>query len=98
MYDNRIFLINKKFKKRQTHLNRRPTGTSKTYNQRSYILNYGEDHAHHVFRHPRDCSSRIRPPGPDRQHRVLLRSSVAFEGEHSAKAIGFVAREELDSP
>jgi hypothetical protein len=27
-----------------------------------------------------------------------MRSSAAFEGEHSAKAIGSVAREELDSP
>jgi hypothetical protein len=57
-----------------------------------------EDHAHHVFRHPRHFSSRIRPPGPDRQQKVLLRSSAAFEGEHSAKVIGSVAPEELDSP
>jgi hypothetical protein len=57
-----------------------------------------ENHAHRVFRRPRHCSSRIRPPGPDRQHKVLLRSSAAFEGEHSAKATGSVAREEMDSP
>jgi hypothetical protein len=57
-----------------------------------------KDHAHHVFRHPRYCSSRIRPPGPDRQQKVFLQSSAAFEGEHSAKAIESVAREELDTP
>jgi hypothetical protein len=57
-----------------------------------------EDHAHCVFRHPRRSSSRICPPGPDRQHKVLLRSSAAFEGEHSAKATRSVAWEELDSP
>jgi hypothetical protein len=39
-----------------------------------------------------------RPPGPDCQHRFLLWSSAAFEGEHSVKAIGSVARGELDSP
>jgi hypothetical protein len=38
------------------------------------------------------------PSGPDRQHKVLLQSSAAFEREHSAKAIGPVAREELDFP
>jgi hypothetical protein len=57
-----------------------------------------KDHAHCVCRHPQHCSSQIRPPGPDRQQKVVLRSSAAFEGEHSAKAIGSVAREELDSP
>jgi hypothetical protein len=32
-----------------------------------------EDHAYRVFLYPRHCSSRIRPPGPDRQYIVLLR-------------------------
>jgi hypothetical protein len=56
-----------------------------------------EDHVHHVFRLPWHCSSRIRTPGSDRQHKVLLRSSAMFEGEHLEKAIGSLARK-LDSP
>jgi hypothetical protein len=36
-------------------------------------------------------------PRARHQHTVLLQSSAAFEGEHSAKATGFVARKELDS-
>jgi hypothetical protein len=52
----------------------------------------------HVFRHPRHFSLRIRPLGPDCQHIVLLRSSAAFEGEHSAKATESVVYKELDSP
>jgi hypothetical protein len=38
------------------------------------------------------------PQGQTVNTKVLLRSSAAFEGEHSARATGSVAREELDSP
>jgi hypothetical protein len=58
-----------------------------------------KDHAHRVFLHPQHCSSQIcSTPGPDHQHKHLLRSSAAFEGEHSVKATGSVMRKELDSP
>jgi hypothetical protein len=60
-------------------------------------LQLNEDDAR-VFRHQQHCSSRIRPPGPDRQHKVLLRSSVAFEEEYSVKATGSVVRKESDTP
>jgi hypothetical protein len=35
-------------------------------------LQLNEEHAHCVFRHPWHYSLRIRPQGPDWQHRVLL--------------------------
>jgi CRISPR/Cas system-associated endonuclease Cas1 len=38
------------------------------------------------------------PPGPDRQHKVLLQSSAAFEEEHSVKATRSLAHEEVVSP
>jgi hypothetical protein len=38
-------------------------------------LQLNKDHAQ-VFRHPRYCSSRIRPPGPDRQHKVCDSQNV----------------------
>lgn len=55
-----------------------------------------KDHAHRVIRHPLHCSSRIRPQDHCQQS-VLLQHSAEFEKEHSAKAAGSVAREELFS-
>jgi hypothetical protein len=57
-----------------------------------------KDDANSVLQHPRHCSLRIHPTGPDRRHKVVLQSSVAFEGEHSAKVTRSVALKGLDSP
>jgi len=44
-----------------------------------------QEHAHHVFRHSRDCASWIYPRWPDGERQVLLQCSSLSEGGHSAK-------------
>jgi len=57
-----------------------------------------QEHAHHVFRHLRDCAPWICPRRPDRESRVLLQCSSPFEGGHSAKTTWTVVRGQLAAP
>lgn len=49
------------------------------------------------FEHPRYCASKNRRPGSERQSRILLQRFEALGEGRSAKAIGSLMREELDS-
>ncbi|KAJ8889916.1 hypothetical protein PR048_009421 [Dryococelus australis] len=51
---------------------------------------FDQVHARRLSGHLWHCASRINPPGPDRQWRVLLPGLKSSEGVQSARASGFV--------